>query len=124
MDRTLFGGMALLGQFRKIDLKDVFRYPLGPLPWSLSDAYGLMRKTNKTQLLRLLEKNVDPLESYPPNSTTIYDGMALLQKFSPPSGSTFKILAEKIFEVVLSTNSRRIDVVFDCYWDISIKNAE
>ena len=50
--------------------------------------------------------------------------MVLLQKFSPPTGSTFKILAEKIFEVVLSTNSRIIDVVFDCYWDISIKNAE
>ena len=56
MDRTLFGRMALLGQFRKIDLKDVFRYPLGPLPWSLSDTYGLMRKKNKTQLLRLLGK--------------------------------------------------------------------
>ena len=72
-----------------------------------------MRKTNKEQLLRLLEKNVNPLESYPPNSTTIYDGMALV-----------KILAEKIFELVFSTNSRRIDVVFNCYWDISIKNAE
>ena len=56
MDRTFFGRMALLGQFRKIDLKEVFRYPLGPLPWSLSDAYRLMRKTNKAQLLRLLEK--------------------------------------------------------------------
>ena len=32
MDRALFGRMALLGQFRKIDMKTVFTFPLGPLP--------------------------------------------------------------------------------------------
>ena len=58
MDRNLFARMALLGQFRKIDLKSVFTFPLGPLPWSLSNPYGLPRKTNKAQLLHLLEKDV------------------------------------------------------------------
>ena len=50
MDRNLFARMALLGQFRKLDLKLVFTFPLGPLPWSLSNAYGMPRKTNKAQL--------------------------------------------------------------------------
>ena len=58
MDRILFARMALLGQFRKINLKTVFMYPLGPLRWSLADAYGLLRKTNKAQLFKKLEKNV------------------------------------------------------------------
>ena len=65
MDKNLFVRMALIGQFRKIDLKDVFRYPLGPLPWSLADAYGLPRKTNKAKLLPLLEKSTLVAETYP-----------------------------------------------------------
>ena len=40
MDRALFVRMALLGQFRKIDMKTVFTFPLGPLPWSLADPSG------------------------------------------------------------------------------------
>ena len=32
MDRNLFARMALIGQFQKIDVKDVFKYPLGLLP--------------------------------------------------------------------------------------------
>lgn len=62
MDRNLFARMALLGQVRKIDLKLVFTFPLGPLPWSLSNPYGLPRKTNKAQLLHLLEKDVSIAE--------------------------------------------------------------
>ena len=38
MDRSLFAHMALLSQFRKIDMKMVFTYPLGPLPWSLGSS--------------------------------------------------------------------------------------
>lgn len=32
MDRNVFARMALLGQFRQIDMKVAFTYPLGPLP--------------------------------------------------------------------------------------------
>ena len=58
MDRNLFSRMALAGQFRKIDLKTVFTYPLGAMPWSLADAFGLIRKTNTAQLAKMLENNV------------------------------------------------------------------
>ena len=64
MARSLFARMVLIGQFRKIDLKDVFRYPLGPLTWSLADVYGLPRKTNKAKLLQLLEKGTPVTETY------------------------------------------------------------
>ena len=55
MDRTLFARMTLLAPFRNIDLTLVFIYPLGPLPWSIADAFGLPRKTNKAQLLHKFE---------------------------------------------------------------------
>ena len=83
MDRALFGRMALLGQFRKIDMKTVFTFPLGPLPWSLADPYGLPRKTNKAKLSQQLERNTDVAEKFPNNATSIFDGMAVLQKFKP-----------------------------------------
>ena len=50
MDRNLFARMVLSGQFRRIDLKEVFKYPLRPLPWSLANGYGTPRKTNKAKL--------------------------------------------------------------------------
>ena len=38
MDRSLFAHMVLRGQFFKIDMKMVFTYALGPLPWSLAES--------------------------------------------------------------------------------------
>ena len=47
----------------------------------------------------------------------------MLQRFNPP-GATFSFVAEKVFDVVTSNNSKHFDVVFNVYQDISIKNAE
>ena len=46
-------------------------------------------------------------------------------KFQLPAGATFAVLAERIFDLVTSCPSRQlVDVVFDVYFDVSIKNAE
>ena len=124
LDRDVFARMALLGQFRKIDMRLVFTYPLGPLPWALADPYGLPRKTNKAKLAQQLEKQVVIKDCYPLDATSIYDGMAELQKFKPPPGATFAVVAESLFAMLTSNSSKRIGVVFDIYKDISIKNAE
>ena len=57
-------------------------------------------------------------------SKDIFDGMALLQKFKPPAGATFGVLAERILDILLNSSRQRIDVIFDVYKDVSIKNAE
>ena len=100
MDRSLFPRMALLSQFRKIDMKMVFTYPLAPLPWSLAYPYGSPRKTNKATLAQQLEKNIKITERYPENATSIYDGMALLQKFKPPPAAACQVVSEKVFEMI------------------------
>ena len=94
------------------------------MPWSLADAFGLIRKTNKAQLAKMLENNVPIAERYPSNASSIYNGMALLQRLKLTHGSTFRVVAEKVFLTVTSLNSNRKDVVFDVYRDVSIKNAE
>ena len=124
MDRNLFARMAIAGQFRKIDLKTVFTYPLGAMPWSLADALGFIRKTNKSQLVQLLQNNNPILERYPANACNIYDGMASLQRLKIWKGATFRIMAEKVFLTVTGSNSNRTDVLFDVYGDVSLKNAE
>ena len=96
MDRDIFARMALLGQFRQIDMKIVFTYPLGPLPWSLADPYGLPGKTVKAKLSQQLEQRIPVTEKYPENATSIFDGMVVLQKLKIPSEATFHVVAESV----------------------------
>ena len=98
MDRDVFARMALLGQFRQIEMKIVFTYPLGPLPWSLADPYGLPPgKTSKAKLSQQLEQRIPVTEKYPENATSIFDGMVVLQKLKIRSGATFHVVAERLF---------------------------
>ena len=124
MDHDVFARMALLRQFLQIDIKVVFTCPLGPLPWSLVDPYGLPRKTSKAELSHRLERRITVTKKYPENATSIFDGMAVLQKLKISSGATFLVVAERVFEVVTNTGSRRIDIVFDVYREVSIKNVD
>lgn len=84
MDRDVFPRMALLGQFRQIEMKVVFTYPLSPLPWSLADPYGLPRKISKGKLSQQLERRITVTEKYSENATSIFDGMAVLENLRFP----------------------------------------
>lgn len=55
-DRNLFAHMIVIAQSREIPIKEVLAHPLGPLPWSLANSDGSLRKTNKAALARELEK--------------------------------------------------------------------
>ena len=83
-------------------------------------------KTSKAKLLPLLEDNVAPLEEIPPGSAWIIDGMVLLQCLRTRP-STFAELARVVLQMIMSPQhvcGGRVDVVFDCYWEASIKSAE
>ena len=122
MDRILFARMALLGQVPKIDMKTAFTFPLGPLPWSLADPYGLPRKTNKSKISRQFERRIEVTvtERYPENVTTIFDRMAVLQKLKPAVGANFHTVADQLFDTVTS-NCR---CCIRCIHKQCIKNAE
>ena len=111
----LFARMVVLGQFYQINVKTVFTFALGPLPWSPSDAFELPRKTNKAKLAQQLENEVPLVERFPENAASTYDGMAMLQRFKPPPGATFSVVDRQVFDIV---TSKRIDVVFDVHQDI------
>ena len=43
-DNRVFGQMLLIAQKRKLDMKDVLEYPLGPKPCALANADGTLKK--------------------------------------------------------------------------------
>ena len=124
-DRKLFGQMVLIAESRKLHMSDVLAHPCGPLPWALANGDGSLCKTNKAALAKELEKNVSPAEEIEEPSATIIDGMSLVQKLQG-NDQTFLQLAESALSHALheGSKSHRIDVVFDVYRDMSIKNAE
>ena len=110
---------------RELDLKEVFKYPLGPFPWALAGVMGDLKKTNKATLLNEVEKLTELLDSLPDDYASIFDGMAIVQK-TRATGLTFGELAHQMFQSILSSSrgAKRIDVVFDVYMENSIKSAE
>ncbi|KAK3741541.1 hypothetical protein QZH41_002925 [Actinostola sp. cb2023] len=124
-DHRLFGRMVLIATSRNLQMKDVLKHPLGPLPWALANCDGTLKKTNKSSLARNLEKKIASAAEIPQPSACIIDGMSLVQKVQAEN-KTFAELSEHLLVSALraATGSARVDVVFDVYNDNSIKNSE
>lgn len=125
-DTALFARLAVLAQQRSMDMAEVLTYPLGPLPGSLANADGSPTKTSKAKLLSLLEDISEPLENVPLDAAWIIDGMALMQSLQEKP-ATFAELARFALQRIMSRwhiQGGRVDVVFDCYWAVSIKTSE
>ena len=50
-----FAKVSLVAQIRSLNMRSVFKFPLGLLPWSLAEPIGTMKKTSKAALLHKLE---------------------------------------------------------------------
>ena len=70
----IFRKIALIQQIRSLDLKEVFCYPLGPVPWSLATSAGELMKTNKATLMHELEKGSTSVDAIQRPFATIIDG--------------------------------------------------
>src|SRR5208282_445676 len=100
-------------------------HPLGPLPWSLENVDGTIKKTNKAALSLSLKKKVTAAENMPQQSAIIIDAMGIIQKLHGENRS-FNELAAHILAAMLHAGKdcMRIDIVFDVYRQYSIKSAE
>ena len=124
-DRSLFGRIIVMAQNRNLQMDVILSHPLGPLPWALSTPDGLLRKTNKATLATALQKNVAVAEHLPEHCAAVVDGMNLVHRVKGDQ-VTFKDIATTIFAMALKEGMgcSRIDVVFDTYKEVSIKNTE
>ena len=121
-ERNLFVGIVVISQTRQLDMKDVLCHPLGPIPWSLSNVDGTIRKTNKANFMSEPLKNAPVAGNFQGKTACIIDGMSIMQKING-TGKTFREIAKIAFQTALreGVHSEKIDIVFDSYRKCSIK---
>ena len=130
-DRELFGRLLVVAKTRSINLKEILSYELSCVPVSLVHPDGTMRKTVKSALMPILERNVDSVPRLPVSelrTAVIIDAMALIQMVKSAGAATFGQMAGKYFDIITrilsQDNCTRVDLVFDQYRTMSIKAAE
>ena len=107
----------------KIDLADLMKYPLTPVPFSTGTADGCFAKTDKSKGLKYLLDKTDSVNVAPQDETVllIEDGNALFHSIKEIPGN-FRQISEKLFSMI----SQKVDVIFstDVYKEDSVKSME
>ena len=101
-DRDLLGSFLIVSNTRQIFLKDVLSFKFSPVPYSLTNADGSLRKETKSVLCSLLEKDVNvvqQLTALPNPTVVIIDGMAIIQMSKSAGTSTFGDLSERYYNI-------------------------
>ena len=115
----LYARFLILSQKRNITLENLFSYELAPLPPSLFDENGLMRKSNKSKLTKKLEFIS---EDIPDIDYEIVDGNELLYHIQWPKSGSVSDLKEILLRTC--TKSFPVYIIFDKYTHMSIKGYE
>ena len=113
----LYARMLVTSAHRVLDLKDVLSYELAPIPFSLFNEYGDMRKGSKSSLVShlsvLKHSTIQP-------EVEIIDGNAMLYHIPWPKNATEEQLAVNFSKSV--SRSHEVYVIFDRYQEGSIKD--
>eukprot|EP00057_Strongylocentrotus_purpuratus_P021683 XP_011676157.1 PREDICTED: uncharacterized protein LOC105444073 [Strongylocentrotus purpuratus] len=131
-DRNLFQRLVIIAGARKLDIRNMMTYNLGPLPLALATIDGSLTKTTKASLLHAIESSVEPapvVEGIPLNSVWIVDGMAMLQEIPQKAvPGTFGELSECVIQQLVrlahSAHCDTVHFVVDTYRSLSIKAGE
>ena len=124
---NLFARLYIGCQARGGDLNDFFEHENQSFPPSLSDS-GDLRPGNKADLLRCFEINHDCVLSEPKVSAIVFviDGAVLVHLLKPGQAKTFQEYSDNVFLpriVSFMDKADRIDIVWDCYRDDSLKSS-
>ena len=107
----------------RIELADLMKYPLTPVPFSIGTADGGFAKTDKSKGLKYLLDDTDTMTVPPQDKTVllIEDGNALFHSIKEIPAN-FKQISEKLFNMT----SQKVDVIFstDMYKEDSVKSME
>ena len=115
--------ILILQEKRSVSTRELLKYSLGPIAWSLATPEGRIYKSVKSKLLNVLEDKIPVLGLIPPKVARIYDGMCIIQEL-PTGLETFGDLSECVLKKITSNDSSHIFFVTDQYWKHSIKSCE
>ena len=59
-----FAKLLIIMQKRSMDLKEVFKYSLGPFPWALAGSVGDLKKLINQRYYMNYKKKLDPVEPF------------------------------------------------------------
>ena len=112
---TLLARLLVVGQQRGMEVTDIFQYELSPVPPSLTDEFGCLRKADKTVLVKCLGV---PVNSAPAPDVVLVDASQLLYHVVWPVAGTAGDLASS-FGARLSRYPPEAQklVLFDRYYD-------
>lgn len=104
-----------------INLEELMRYPLSPVPHALGSPDGYFAKTNKATILHHLLKDRDEEVTYPKDALYIQDGNALFHMMSnlPP---TCGEICMQLLDLMVAKHHFVFST--DCYQPDSIKAQE
>ena len=113
---------------RTVNLEEILKHELLPVPLSIAETSGQLRTGTKSILMDALCMNIICAEEYdvPEDATLVIDGQALVMSIGRPQMShTFEDFATVFLKVVHQYDLpfTRIDVVFDRYDRLSIKEG-
>jgi len=127
-DANIFCRMYVSCQSRAGNVDDFFAHENSLFPPSIS-SFGKLRKAiNKSDLLPCLElsvKSAFPVEKDPLVSSIVLDGSSVIHMLSPGVTKTFSEYCNNVFKPYIDSLLRsvsRIDIVFDRYFDSSLKS--
>ena len=83
-DRSFFARILILQEKRSISRRELLKYSLGPIAWSLATPEGSIYKSVKSKLLNVLEDRISVLGTILPKAARIYDEMCIIQQL--PTG--------------------------------------
>ena len=120
MQRDLFGRLLGIAVDQKLDLGQVFRFPLTPMPLSLCHVDGSIHKTDKSAPLKSLKSQIKSCE--PSNvSLIIIDGFFVLHTIKEIPVQYGKT-ASKCLNVFFNHDAKEIAVMFDSFFSPSFKD--
>ena len=125
-DRELISRPLVAVKTRDVDLKEVLSYELCAVPIAVAHPDGSLSKTTKSALMSILESEATCSQSLP--SSPLPTATPLIQMEKSAGCTIFGELCLK-YENILTTTLRcnscsRVDLLFDQYREISIKQRE
>ena len=110
-------------QPEKIELKELVKYPLMPVPSAIGTVDGFLLKTNKAKRFEFLTKGIEDADIPPDGDTlNIENGNATFYSMKEVP-ATFRQISENMFDV---STARKSSVLFstDMYQENSVKYLE
>ena len=122
MQRNLFGQLLYISLEKQIDIEKILTYPLMPVPLSMCHFDGSICKTDKSALMKLLERKVES-EPVQVTDVMIYDGFFMLHLMKDVPSNLGNI-SKKMLQTICTNTAKTMVIAFDRYIFPSIKDSE